>query len=119
MSVCPQGVEDGAQADLGAEAFWVLGERHRRLGGGTHQHGIDEGLVLEGDLSGLRRQGEDDVEIGRGQELGLARGKPLRPRRGLTFWAVAVAAGVIGDAGQAAGVASFDVPAARAVRQAA
>jgi len=53
------------------------------------------------------------MEVGRGQELGLARGKPFRPRRALTFWAVAVAARVVGDAGQATGVALFEVAAER------
>jgi hypothetical protein len=35
-------------------------------------------LVLVGEVGGGRRQREDDVEGGHGQELGLALGEPLR-----------------------------------------
>jgi len=115
----PPGVKDGEQTDFGAKTFG--GEPDRRLGRGAHQQGIDERLVLEGDLGGGGRQGEDEVEIGNRQQFGLARGEPCRPRRPLAFWTMPVAARVVGDARQAARVAMFDMPAERrrAVRQAA
>ena len=74
---------------------------------------IDRLLVLEGDLGRRRRQGEDDMEIGNGQQLGLSRRQPLRSRRALTFWTMAVAAGIVGDAGEAAIVAALDMTAER------
>ena len=83
-------VQNGDQADLGAEAFG--GERHERLGRRAHQQGIDRLLVLKGDLGRRRRQGEDDMEIGDRQQFGLPRRKPLRSRRALTFWTMAIAA---------------------------
>ena len=92
------GVQDGDEADLGAEAFG--GERHERLGGGAHQQAVDRLLVLEGDLGRRRRQGEDDVEVGNRQQLGLTSGEPLRARRPLTLPAMAVSARVVGDAGE-------------------
>ena len=67
------------KADPGAEARG--GERHERLGRGAHQEAVDRLLVLEGDLGRRRRQGEDDVEIGNRQQLGLTSGQPLRSRR--------------------------------------
>src|SRR4029077_18984096 len=47
----------------------------------------------------LRRQREHDVEVWHLQQLGLARLQPLPRLRSLALWAVAVAAGVVGDDG--------------------
>ena len=67
------GMQNGDQGDPGAEAFGGKdGERLRR---GAHQQAIDGPLVLKGDLGRRRRQGEDDVEIGNRQQLGLASGE--------------------------------------------
>jgi hypothetical protein len=86
------GVQDGGDADLGAEMPRIGGDGRERLGRRSHQDSIDDSLVLEGDRGRFRRQGEDDVEVGRGQELGLPGGEPLRPRRPLALRAVAIAA---------------------------
>ena len=43
----PPGVEDGDDADPGAEPAWIGGERRHRLGGSFEQDGINDGLVLE------------------------------------------------------------------------
>jgi hypothetical protein len=66
------GVQNGDQADLGAEAFG--GEDGERLGRRAHQQSIDGRLVVEGDLGCGWRQGEDDVKVGNRQQLGFARG---------------------------------------------
>ena len=60
-----------------------------------------------------RRMGAALMEIGDRQKLGFAIRQPLRPRRALTFWAMAVAAGVVGDARQPAIVAALDMTAER------
>ncbi len=60
------GVENRGNAELGAEMLWIGGDGGERLGCRAHQDGIDDGLVLEGDLGGCRRQGEDDMEVGHG-----------------------------------------------------
>ena len=109
----PPGVQDGEDADLRAEPARIGGERRHRLGGGLEQDRIDDGLVLEGDGGDRRGQGEHDVEIGNRQQFGLAGGEPLRPRRALTLRAMAIAAGVVGDARRAAIVAGLDVTAER------
>ena len=99
------GVENREQANPGAEALRICGEGHGRLSRGAHQRGVEKPLVLESDLGRRRRQGEDEVEIRRRQQLGLACVKPGGARRALAFWTMPVAAGVIGDASGAAIVA--------------
>ena len=107
------GVEDGGQADARAQMLRIGGDGDQRLGGGPEQEVVDGGLVLERDRADRRRQGEDDVIIGDRQELGLALGEPLPRRRALTLRAVAVAAGVVGDAFVRAVLAALDVSAER------
>ena len=97
------------QADLGGQA--PGGKRHERLGGGAHQEAVDRMLVLEGDLGSRRRQSEDDMEVGNRQQLRLTSRQPLGARRPLTLRTMAVSAPVVGDAGEPAVVAAFDVPA--------
>ena len=86
----PPGVQDRDKADPGVEAR--DGKRHERLGRGADQEAVDCLLVLKGDLGRGRRQGEDDVEVGNRQQLGLTSGQPLRSRRRLTLRAMAVSA---------------------------
>ena len=47
----------------------------------------------------MRRQGEDDVDVGRGQQFATTRRDPAFTRTGLTLRAVPIAATVIGDGG--------------------
>ena len=67
----------------------------------------DDRLVLQGDTGDRRRHGEDEVEIGDWQQLGLAIGEPLRAAQPLALWTVPVAAGVVGDTGSAAVLAAM------------
>ena len=57
-------MEDGGEADAGAQMLRVGGDRGQRLGGGPEQEVVDGGLVLERDRADRSRQGEDDVIIG-------------------------------------------------------
>ncbi len=107
------GVEHGDDADLGAEMLGIGGDGAQRLGRGAEQDGVDDGLVLEGDLGDRRRQGEDDVEVRHRQQLGLPGREPFGAGQPLALRAVAVAAGVVGDAGRAAIVALLDMAAER------
>src|SRR3974390_105477 len=59
------------------------------LGGSAKQDRVDDGLVLEGDRTCRRRQGEDDVEIRHRQQFGLPLSEPLDPRRALALLTVA------------------------------
>src|SRR5271165_1747709 len=91
----------------------VGGDRGQRLGRRPEQEVVDGGLVLERDRADRRRQGEDDVIVGNRQEFGPALGEPLPRRRALALRAVAVAAGVVGDAFVRAVLAALDVSAER------
>src|SRR5262249_9458325 len=79
----------------------------------AEQDGIDRALVLEGDLRRGRRQGEDDMVVGRRQQLGLPRIEPFGMREALAFPTVAIAAGVVGATDKAAIAALFEVPTKR------
>ena len=93
-------------ADPGAEMLRIGGDRQQRLGRGLEQQVIDHRLVLVGDVGDRGRQGEDEVEVGHGQEIGLALRQPVPCGGALTLRAVAVAAGVVGDLGVGAVLAA-------------
>jgi hypothetical protein len=105
----PPCVQNSDDADLCAEPTRVGGERRHRFDRRREQDRVDDGLVLERDGGDRRGQCEHDVEIRNRQKFGLACGKPLRPRHALTLRAMAVAAGIVGDARHAAVVAHLDV----------
>ena len=105
----PPCVQNSDDADLCAEPTRVGGERRHRFDRRREQDRVDDGLVLERDGGDRRGQCEHDVEIRNRQKFGLACGKPLRPRHALTLRAMAVAAGIVGDARHAAVVARLDV----------
>ena len=102
MEILSPGVEHRDQADLGAEMLWIGGDDAQRLGRRREQDGVDGVLVVEGDLGDRGRQGEDEVEVGHRQQLGLAIGQPLGGSQPLTLRTVPVAAGIVGDADLAA-----------------
>src|SRR5713101_3128342 len=79
---------------------------------GTKQQTIDHFFVLQSQRSQLRRQGEDDVDVGRGQQLTTTRRDPAFTRTGLTLGAVPIATRVVGDGGTMSATRAFiDVPA--------
>jgi len=57
------GVEDGQDADAGAEVLGIGRDGDQGLGRGFEQDVVDRGLVLIGDVGDLGRQREHDVEI--------------------------------------------------------
>ena len=105
------GMEDGSHAELGAEMLGVGRNGGERLRRAAEQDGIDDGLVLEGDLSVGRRHGDDDVEIRHRKEFGLSLGEPLRTCRALALRTMPIATGIVGDAGRTAIVALLDMTA--------
>ena len=107
------GVKHSEEPDLGTEMAGIGGERHDGVRRASHQQGVDGGLVLEGDLSRRRRQGEDNVKVRHRQKIGLACGEPVVTRGGLALRTMPVAAGVVGNADCAAVATSFDMSAQR------
>ena len=79
------GVQHGDEADPGAQVAGIGGDGLERRGGGPEQDVADHALVLEGDGGDRFGEGEDDVEIGHRQQVGLARLEPFGPRQGLTI----------------------------------
>jgi hypothetical protein len=91
----PPGVQDGELPDLGTEMSWIGGKRQEHLGQRAHDDGVNERLVLEGDLSGFRRQCEDTTwTLGTGRNS-LYRAANQAFRVPLALRTMAVAAGVI------------------------
>jgi hypothetical protein len=107
------GVEHGGDADVGAEMLGIGRDRQHGLGGGLEQQVIDDRLVVVGDIGDGPRQREDDVEVADRQQLRLTLGEPLLCRRALAFWAVPVAAAIVGDDRVRAVLAARDVAAER------
>ena len=107
------GVEDGGEADARAQMLRVGGDRDEGLGGDPEQEVVDGGLVLERDGADRSRQGEDDVIVWNRQKLRLAFFEPLPRRRALALRAVAIAAGIVGDAFVRAVLAALDMSAER------
>ena len=57
------GVEDGEDADAGAEVLGIGRDGDQGLGRRLEQDVVDRGLVLVGDVGDLRRQRKNDVEV--------------------------------------------------------
>jgi len=79
----------------------------------TLQQIVEDGLVLVGDVGDRRRQREHQVIVRHRQQVGLAVGEPLLGGGALALRAVPVAAGVVGDGGIGAFLASRDMAAER------
>src|SRR4029077_19590453 len=79
----------------------------------SEQEIVDGGLVLERDRADRRRHGEDEVIVGNWEQLRLAVFEPLPRRRSLTLWAMAVAAGIVGDTFVRTVLAALDMAAER------
>ena len=72
-----------------------------------------KGEVIKAQASAGSRQGEDDVIVWNRQKLRLAFFEPLPRRRALALRAVAIAAGIVGDAFVRAVLAALDMSAER------
>ena len=107
------GMQHGGEPDAGAEVLGVGRDGDQGLGGGFEQQVIDDRLVVVGDVGDRPRQGEDDMEIGHRQQIGLAVGQPLLGSGGLALWAMPIAAGVVRDAQVRAVLTAFDMTAQR------
>ena len=92
-------MEHAEKADLGSEMCGIARDFEKSFCASPKQQTIDDFLVLEGQRSQLRRQREDDMDVGRGQKFTAARRDPAFPRTGLTLRAMPIAATVVGDGG--------------------
>src|SRR6202140_1151417 len=89
--------------------FGVGGDLQEGFGRGAKEHAVNDPLVLKSHGRDHLRQREDDVKVLDRQELAGALFEPGRAGGALALWAMAIAAGAIGDRAVAAAVALFDV----------
>ena len=105
------GVQDQGHTDAGTQMPGIGGNRLQGLGSSAEQDGIDHCLVVIGDGTDRCRQGENQMVVLNGQEIRLARLKPLPGRTALTLGAVAVATGIVGNLYSGAVVTAQDMTA--------
>ena len=84
-------MEHAEEADLGSEMGGIARDFQQGFGAGPEQQTIDEFPVLKGQRSQLRRQSENDMDVGRGQQFTATRRYPAFTRTGLTLGAVPIA----------------------------
>src|SRR5579859_527960 len=101
------GMEHAEEADFGSEMGGIARNLQQRFCAGAKQQTVDEFPVLECQRSQLRRQGEDDVDVGRGQQFTATGRDPAFTRTGLTLRAVPVATAVVGDGGTMSAAAAL------------
>jgi len=70
------GVQHRDEADLGAEVTRVGSYGAQARGCAAEQDVVDDALVLQGDGGDRFGHGEDDMEVGHGQQVGLAGFQP-------------------------------------------
>lgn len=91
------GMEDGGEANVGAEMTRVGRDIEEGLGRSMEQEIVEAlGIPKEERAEGIGK-GEDDVEMGHGEDAGQGALDPLSPFTALAFGAVAIAAGIVGD----------------------
>src|SRR5215831_2692839 len=93
------GMEHAEEADFGCEMGGIARNLQQRFCAGLEEQTIDDLLVLQCQRSQLRREGEDEVDVGRGQQFTVTRRDPAFARPSLTLRTVPVATRVVGDGG--------------------
>jgi len=109
MQILSPGMEHRHEADSRAQMFGVGGDLQEGFGRGAKEHAVNDPLVLKSHGRDHLRQREDDVKVLDRQQLSGALFEPRRAGGTLALWAMAIAAGAIGDRAVAAAVALFDV----------
>jgi hypothetical protein len=85
------GVEHTEETDLSAEMLGIASDLEEGFGTGLQQQMVEDFLVLQGERCQLRRQGEDDMDVGRGEQFAPSSLDPAFASARLTLWAMAIA----------------------------
>jgi hypothetical protein len=88
------GVEHGESTDVTAEPARIGAEGRERIEGGAEEDAEERALVLAHRAAELRREGEDDVEVGYGQQQVALALEPAGSRTLAATRASAVVAGM-------------------------
>ena len=84
-------MEHTEEADLGTEMGGIARDFQQSFCAGAEQQTVDDFPVLQSERGQLRRQREDDVDVGHGQQFTTACRDPALTRSGLALRAVPVA----------------------------
>jgi len=90
-------VEHAKEADLGTEMFGIASDFEKGFGTGLQQEMVEDLLVLQSQRRQFMRQGEDKMDVTRGEKFLTTRLQPTLAGVGLTLRAVPIAATVVGD----------------------
>jgi len=93
------GMKHAEEADVSTEMGGVARDFQQGFGAGPEQQTVDDFPVLKSPCSQLRRQPEDDMDVGCGQQFTTTRRDPALTRTSLTLRAVPIAAAVVRDGG--------------------
>src|SRR6266481_2674969 len=92
LEVLPPGMEHAEEPNIRSQVLGIASKFEQRSGAGAEEQIVEQPLVLEDESGELVRQGEDDVEVRHGQQLGGTRGQPPGTRVALAPGTVPVAA---------------------------
>src|SRR5207245_7048110 len=92
------GVQNRRAADIAAEMARIAGEGGERGRDRAEEQRVDDARIALSEWVQRVRQREHHVEIVDGEQLGAPGGEPALFRQGLALRAVAVTAGVVGEA---------------------
>src|ERR1700756_3356413 len=90
-------MQDRKEADVGSQVSRISGHLKQGFRTGAEQEVIEDLLVLQRQWGELVRQSEDNMDIGNRQKFTLPSHDPFVASAGLTLWAMAIAATVVGD----------------------
>jgi hypothetical protein len=106
-------VQDHQHSDPRSQVHGVGRHFQKSFLGAVKEQPIQELTVAQCQRAELVGQGEDDVEVGNGQEVGLTFGQPGRPLASTALGTASVAAGMIVVPHLATVIAQRNVPAQR------
>ena len=111
--ILPPRVQNRRDPDRAAQVTRILAEGEQRVGSGAEENRVDHTRIALREGMEVVGQGEDDVEVRNGQEVGLVRRQPPFLGERLTLRAMAIATGVVGDPHGAAVITRLPMPAER------
>jgi hypothetical protein len=104
-------VQYAEETDFCTEMSRIARDFEKGFCTGAEQKIVDDLLILQDQGCQATGKGEDDMEVTRGEKLLLTRSDPTLPSTRLTFGALPIPAGVVGDGAMAAASAFIDMTA--------